>query len=129
VSRKVKTLLVPSEFIYRAFLGTTERWDYVIRREIEGIPTDAKVVNVWHCDERNAFQVAIEHPTFEEVEAGLCAPEIIVKHISEVSAGKEIARIKNATARIIDGLTAYLSQDQIDEFERVFASELKEAQP
>jgi hypothetical protein len=134
MSRRVKTLLIPTHFIYSAFLKTSG--EYVVRREIEGIPGGARIVNVWHCAQRDAFQISLEHDSFEEVDDCICAPVIAVKEIAERSAVDEILslkddlhRVKFCSDRIIDGLTAYLSQENIDAFERVFAAELKEVQP
>ncbi len=100
MSRRVKTLLVPVRFIYSAFLANSQN-DYVIRREIEGIPPEAKVANVWYCADRHAFQIAIEHDTFEEVEECNCAPVIVVKEIAEVSGSRVLIEALDLAGELI----------------------------
>lgn len=74
--RREKIIHVSSPLVFRGFLGRRSDNSFVVRRWVDGLPDDVRVVSVHYEIQRDAFAFVLEHESFEVVPDCCVAPSI-----------------------------------------------------
>lgn len=75
--RRIRIVYLPCSFLVRVLQGL-DSGDYFKVPIFEGLPEGFEVLNVFAFPERDAFGLAIRHPSFAETPEGNAFPEMIL---------------------------------------------------